>query len=146
MSAGEERRREVLENRKTFRRLNKEILQGIRQQETVTVATRSGEECEVTLHPVTEVRLLEIAEKHNLSLDDIKAGKASSKLRFMEELVADAIVESPNLRLTPEGIDEVLDLKGISQLFTIVVNLVGLTVKTQADVEKFRPEPPGPSA
>jgi hypothetical protein len=67
-------------------------------------------------------------------------------LNGLEELVADAIVESPELRLTAEGIDEVLDLKGVSQLFTIVVNLMGLTARAQADVDKFRGKPPEPSA
>jgi hypothetical protein len=146
MEKREQRREEILENRKTFRRLNKEILQGVQRRKTITVIARNREQYEVVIKPVSEVQLLEVGEKYDLRLEDIRAGKGSSKVHFMDEVVALGIVERPELSLTKEELDELLDPMERARLFTEIADLSGVTAKGKVDLEKFpaKPSQPGP--
>ena len=67
----EERRAEILENRKTFQRLTREIVEGKRRKETIQVLTRDGEPYELVVHALTELVIAETAQKAGLSLQDL---------------------------------------------------------------------------
>jgi hypothetical protein len=145
---GEERRAEILENRKTFRKLNKAIMQGRQQTRTVEVTDRNGEQLEVTLRPLVDVELLEISEKLGLTDQDFATAgmtKAASKLRFMDKVIVTAIVESEELRPAEQDIAELLAISERAKLFTAVAEMSGLTPAAVADVEKFRGKPSQPS-
>lgn len=150
MVVTEERRQEILENRRSFQRLNREIVEGKRRTEELDVTGRDGMQYSLKVHALSEVAVARAAQVTGLSLHDLlkpstdvtSDEKGLAKLRFLDEIVAAALVGDESELLTADELSEVLPGPERARVFRRVLEISGLTAKAKADVEKFRAEPP----
>jgi hypothetical protein len=145
----EERRQEILENRRTFQRLNREIIEGKRRKETIQVASRDGTQYEIEIHALSELAIAKAAQKTGLSLQDllkratggVPDDKSLAKLQFVDELASTALVGDEQERLTAEELAEILPGPERAKVFKKVLEISGLG-PASPQLEKFHPEPP----
>ena len=150
----EERKQEIQENRRTFQRLNREIVEGKRRKETMTVTGRDGTQYDLEIHALSELAIARAAHVANLSLQDLMKKTADAatdekglaKLQFLDEIVSSALVGAENERLTADELAEILPGTERARVFKRTLEISGLTAKAREDAEKFRGEPPGGTA
>ena len=148
----EERKQEILENRRTFQRLNREIVEGKRRLETVQVAGRDGTQYELEVHALSELAIARAAQRTGLSLADLvkqtkpedvtKDEKGLAKLEFLDEIVSSALAGDEKQQLTADELAEILPGIERAKVFRRVLEISGLGPAATADVEKFHGEPP----
>ena len=151
MMVTEKRKQEILENRRTFQRLNREIVEGELRKEVIVVTSRNGKQREITVHALTELDIGRAAEAVGLSLQDLLKKpddtgtdeKGLAKMRFVDEIVSIALVGVESERLTAKELAANLPTSERTRVFARVLEISGTGVKEKADVEKFQPEPPG---
>jgi hypothetical protein len=141
----EEKAKEVQATRREFARLSRDIVQGMQKKLEVPVISRQNEHYTFGIHALTEVTILEAAEKTGLTLPDlIKAQPADlsnpdpktlAKMRFLDEILAAAQVGSD---LTPEELRTALPASERARLFGVILEISGLGPKTTETLEKFR--------
>jgi hypothetical protein len=146
----EERKQEIIENRRTFQRLNREIVEGKRRKETITVTGRDGTQYDLEIHALSELAIARAAHVANLSLQDllkktdaVTDEKGLAKLQFLDEIVSAALVGDESERLTADELAEILPGSERARLFKRILEISGLTQKAKEDVEKFQPQPSG---
>jgi hypothetical protein len=143
---GEEgKTRDVQATRREFARLSRDIVQGMQRKEKLQVTSRQNEQYEFEIHALTEVTVLEAAEKTGLSLPDlVKAQPADlsnpdpktlAKMRFLDEIIAVAQVGTD---LTPDELRTALPASERARLFGMVLEISGLGPKATETLEKFR--------
>jgi hypothetical protein len=144
----EERKQEILENRRTFQRLSREIVEGKRKKEAVRVTGRDGTQYELEIHALSELSIARAAQVTGLSLNDLTRQsdaatdeKGLAKLHFLDEIVAAALVGDASQRLTADELAEVLPGIERARVFKRILEISGLGVPAAA-VEKFHAEPP----
>ena len=147
----EERKQEILENRRTFQRLNREIIEGKRRRETVQVVGRDGTQYELEVHALSELAIARAAQRTGLSLADLvkqtkpedvtKDEKGLAKLEFLDEIVSSALAGDEKQQLTADELAEILPGIERAKVFRRVLEISGLGAPA-ADVEKFHGEPP----
>jgi hypothetical protein len=147
----EERKQEILENRRKFQRLNREIVEGKRRKETIPVTGRDGSKYELEVHALSELAIARAAQKTGLSLADLirqpttkdvtADEKGLAKLHFLDEIVAESLTGAENEQLTADELAEVLPGMERARVFRRVLEISGLGAPT-VDVEKFPREPP----
>jgi hypothetical protein len=160
----EERRQEILENRRMFSRLSMDIIQGIKKTQTLHVHLRGGkaeEEYEIEVRPLTELEIAEAARRVNLTLQDlIEMGRLSRAIRdakrqgkpppadmsndkqiarfkFMQEVISAGLVDP---KLEPKTIDEAFSPVDQASIWAEIMRLSGQG--REDDIDKFRGEPP----
>ena len=147
-----ERVREIQENRREFAKLSRQIVQGMRGAEKLLVTSRQNEQYEFEIHALTEVSILETAQKCGLELQDLMQPtepvegaqvdpKTLAKMRFLDETIAAAQVGQD---LTAEELRVALPASERSRLFSRILEISGLGPNAAA-VEKFRAKPTQPS-
>ena len=147
----EERKAEILENRRTFQRLNREIVEGKRRKESVDVTGRDGTPYTMEVHALSELAIARAAQKTGLSLADLVKQtkpedvttdtKGLAKLQFLDEIVSSALVGTDQQLLTADELAEVLPGTERAKVFRRVLEISGLGAPA-ADVDKFHGEPP----
>ena len=145
----EERKKEIQENRRTFQRLNREIVEGKRRKETITVAGRDGTQYDLEVHALSELAIARAAQVTGLSLNDLTKPavdvatdeKGLAKLHFLDEIVASALVGDESQRLTADELAEILPGMERAKVFRRVLEMSGLGAQTGTQVEKFQREP-----
>jgi len=147
----EERKQEILENRRKFQRLNREIVEGKRRKESIPVTGRDGTKYELEVHARSELAIARAAQKTGLSLADLtrqvktedvtKDEKGLAKLHFLDEIVAESLTGAENEQLTADELAEVLPGMERARVFRRVLEISGLGAPA-VEVEKFPREPP----
>ena len=147
----EERKQEILENRRKFQRLNREIVEGKRRKEAIPVTGRDGSKYELEVHALSELAIARAAQKTGLSLADLtrqvktedvtKDEKGLAKLHFLDEIVAESLTGAENEQLTADELAEVLPGMERARVFRRVLEISGLGAPA-VEVEKFPREPP----
>jgi hypothetical protein len=97
------------------------------------------------VHALTELTVLEAAEKSGLTLPDLVKvqpadlsnpdPKTVAKMRFLDEIIAAAQVGSD---LTPDDLRTALPASERARLFSLILDISGLGPKTAETLEKFR--------
>jgi hypothetical protein len=141
----EEKAKEVQATRREFARLSRDIVQGMQRKVKVPVTSRQNEQYELEIHALTEITILEAAEKTGLTLPDlIKAQPADlsnpdpktlAKMRFLDEIIAAAQVGSD---LMPDELRTALPASERARLFGMILEISGLGPKATETLEKFR--------
>jgi hypothetical protein len=141
----DEKPKDVQATRREFARLSRDIVQGMQRKVKVPVITRENQQYEFEIHALTEVTVLEAAEKTGLTLPDlVKAQPADlsnpdpktlAKMRFLDEIIAAAQVGSD---LTPDELRTALPASERARLFGMILEISGLGSKTTETLEKFR--------
>jgi hypothetical protein len=134
----EERKQEILENRKTFQRLNGQVIEGILKKETMTVTAKDGQSYDVVIQPLGDIDFAEAASSVGLSLRDlvkrepdvVTDPKGFAKLQFITQLVALALVDDGSQPIQPRMLSRSLSGSEISRIFWRVLEISGLTAKT----------------
>ena len=150
----EEQRQEFLENRRTFERLNRTIVEGEQAREAIVVTSRNGKQREILVHALTELDIARAAHTAGLTLQDLlkKPGKKQeevtdekglAKVQYVDEIVSLSIEGDESQRLTARELAINLSADERVRVFNRVMEISGLTAKASEDVEKFQPEPPG---
>src|SRR5208337_2803411 len=145
----EERKQEIIQNRQTFQRLSRDIVEGKRKKEVVTVTGRDNTQYELQVHALSELAIARAAQKTGLSLTDlVKPGKADvtdekglAKLQFLDEIVSSALVGDQEQQLSADELAEALPGMERAKVFKRVLEISGLGAPA-AVVEKFHGEPP----
>jgi hypothetical protein len=143
--------KDVQATRREFARLSRDIVQGMQRKATMQVVTRPDEQGQTKqfdfeIHALTELTVLEAAEKTGLTLPDLVKTQAAdlsnpdpktiAKMRFLDEIIAAAQVGSD---LTPDDLRTALPASERARLFGMVLEISGLGPKTTETLEKFRP-------
>ena len=144
----EERKQEIIQNRQTFQRLSRDIVEGKRKKEVVTVTGRDNTQYELQVHALSELAIARAAQKTGLNLTDlVKPGKADvtdekglAKLQFLDEIVASALVGDAEQQLSADELAEALPGMERAKVFKRVLEISGLGAPAEA-VEKFHGEP-----
>ena len=107
------------------------------------VEAKNGETFTVEIRPLSELALVEAAEKYGLELVDLEkqTGKAVAKMHFLDDVVANALVETPELRLDVDTLSKVLRPQARAAIFRKVLELSGYSVKQKAELDKFPGQP-----
>jgi hypothetical protein len=145
----EERKQEIAENRRTFQRLNREIVEGKRRREGMTVTGRDGTNYELQVHALSELAIARAAQTTGLSLNDLTKPatdvaadeKGLAKLHFLDEIVSASLTGDESQRLTADELAEILPGMERARVFRRVLEISGLG-GTAGEVEKFQREPP----
>jgi hypothetical protein len=138
--------KDVQATRREFARLSRDIVQGMQRKLKVPVLTREAKEYEFEIHALTEVTVLEAAEKTGLGLPDLVKQaqpadltnpdpKTLAKMRFLDEIIAAAQVGTD---LTPDELRTALPASERARLFGLILDISGLGPKTTETLEKFR--------
>jgi hypothetical protein len=137
--------KDVQATRREFARLSRDIVQGMQRKVKVPVITRENQQYEFEIHALTELTVLEAAEKSGLTLPDLVKvqpadlsnpdPKTVAKMRFLDEIIAAAQVGSD---LTPDELRTALPASERARLFGMVLEISGLGPKTTETLEKFR--------
>jgi branched-subunit amino acid aminotransferase/4-amino-4-deoxychorismate lyase len=126
----EERKQEIQENRRTFQRLNREIVEGKRRKETMTVTGRDGTPYDLEIHALSELAIARAAHVANLSLPDLMKGGQIRKLvreatAAHEKVVIEYGADSQQAKaanqalqdaLAKEAAESAMDEKGLAKL------------------------------
>jgi len=141
----DEKGKDVQGTRREFARLSRNIVQGMQRKIKVPVVTRENQEYEFEIHALTELTVLEAAEKSGLTLPDLikvqpadlsnPDPKTVAKMRFLDEIIAAAQVGSD---LTPDELRTALPASERARLFGMILEISGLGPKTTETLEKFR--------
>ena len=137
--------KDVQATRREFAKLSRAIVQGMMRKVNVPVMTRQNEQYELEIHALTELTVLETAEKSGLTLPDLikqqavdlenPDPKTVAKMRFLDEIIAAAQVGSD---LTPDDLRAALPASERARLFAMILEISGLGPKTNETLEKFR--------
>jgi hypothetical protein len=141
----DEKAKDVQATRREFARLSRDIVQGMQRKVKVPVISRENQQYEFEIHALTELTVLEAAEKSGLTLPDLVKvqpadlsnpdPKTIAKMRFLDEIIAAAQVGSD---LTPDELRTALPASERARLFGMVLEISGLGPKTTETLEKFR--------
>jgi hypothetical protein len=140
----EEKTKDVQATRREFARLSRDIVQGMQRKVKVPVTSRENQQYEFEIHALTELTVLEAAERTGLTLPDLVKTAADlsnpdpktvAKMRFLDEIIAAAQVGSD---LTPDELRTALPASERARLFGLVLDISGLGPKTTETLEKFR--------
>jgi hypothetical protein len=141
----DERKQEIRETRREAARLSRDIVQGMHRKEKLQVTSRQNQQYEFEIHALTELTILETAEKTGLTLPDLIKQQATdlanpdpktvAKMRFLDEIIAAAQVGGD---LTPEELRIALPASERARLFSRILEISGLGPNTAGNVEKFR--------
>jgi hypothetical protein len=137
--------KDVQATRREFARLSRDIVQGMYRKEKLQVRSRENQEYEFEIHALTEVTILEAAEKTGLTLPDLiktqpadlsnPDPKTRAKMRFLDEIIAAAQVGQD---LTPEELRIALPASERARLFGRILEISGLGPNATETLEKFR--------
>jgi hypothetical protein len=138
-------KKDVQATRREFARLSRDIVQGMQRKVKVPVITRENQQYEFEIHALTELTVIEAAEKTGLTLPDLVKAQAAdlsnrdpktvAKMRFLDEIIAVAQVGSD---LTPDELRTALPASERARLFGMILEISGLGPKTSETLEKFR--------
>jgi hypothetical protein len=144
----EERKQEILENRRTFQRLSRDIVEGKRRKEVLHVTGRDATQYELEIHALSELAIARAAQKTGLTLGDLlKRTEAVTdttslaKLQFLDEIVSSALVGDAEQQLTADELAEILPGTERARVFKRILEISGFGAAKE-QVEKFRGEPP----
>jgi hypothetical protein len=111
--------------------LSREIIQSLRNHETMLVTTRDGSQFEVELRGLTELELATASQEAGLTLNELTKKHASKdfeldaagikKLRFLHEVISSAIESEP--KLGPGEIDLAFNASERARIFNKVIEL-----------------------
>jgi hypothetical protein len=150
MPEEETKTKDVQATRRQFARLSRDIVQGMHRKDMMQVITRPDEQGQTKqfdfeIHALTEVTILERAEKSGLTLADLiktqpadvenPDPKTLAKMRFLDEIIAAAQVGQD---LSPEDLRTALPASERARLFARILDISGLGPKTTETLEKFR--------
>jgi hypothetical protein len=139
----EKRKEEILERRRTHRKLSRIILEGPRYHETVEVQGLDGNFYEVDVYAMSDGEFRELVAKANLNREALSNPETIlDQLNVQREIAAKCIRGENGEQFTAEELSQMLMPLEYSKIFRRVLEISGIvpSALTRA-VNTFRPEP-----